>query len=135
MDIGFKREKIMLKNFSIENWILGGTSFILIFTLGCYLWFQNEISSIELHYPDTEVEIQHVDEPSDTKSIETPLIDITDKEEQDTEDKNSTDTDDTDEEISDVTATQSHNTHRDNHKVYTPWHKQTTVVQTFNLKI
>ena len=134
----YKGEK-MLKNLSIENWILAGTSFILIFTLGCYLWFQNEISSIELQYTDHQVEIQHVDEPSDIESIKTPLIEINDEEESDTPENNSTDAKDTDVEISNVTATQSKNIERVKVTVKVtvkvPWREQTTVLKAFKLNI
>ena len=59
----------MIKEFSIDNWIIGGTVFILIFTLGCYLWFQNEIAHIQQGV-DPHVEIQHVEQSSKTEQIE-----------------------------------------------------------------
>ena len=59
----------MFKEFSIDNWIIGGTIFILIFTLGCYLWFQNEMTPIQQDV-DLNVEIQQVEQSSKTEQIE-----------------------------------------------------------------
>ena len=94
----------MLKEFSIENWILGGTCFILIFTLGCFLWFQNQMAYLQPVDIDPGVEIQHMEKPSEAEQIETPQIDLTDTEQPDAPDKNSDDSETT----SNVISTQQH---------------------------
>lgn len=94
----------MLKEYSIENWILGGTCFILIFTLGCYLWFQNQMAYLQRVDTDPRVEIQHMEKPSEAKQIETPQIDLTDTEQPDASEKNSDDS----ETMSDFSSTQQH---------------------------
>ena len=37
----------MKKDVSIENWLIKGTVFILIFTFGCFVWFQYKMSITE----------------------------------------------------------------------------------------
>lgn len=94
----------MLKEFSIENWILGGTCFILIFTLGCFLWFQNQMAYLQPVDADPGVEMQRMEKPSGAAQVETPQIDLTDTEQPDTPDKNSDDS----ETKSNVISTQQH---------------------------
>ncbi|MCE2401776.1 hypothetical protein J4G08_12935 [Candidatus Poribacteria bacterium] len=94
----------MLKEFTIENCILGGTCFILIFTLGCYLWFQNQMAYLQPVDTDPRVEIQHMEKPSETEKVEIPQIDLTDTEQPDTPDKNSDDS----ETISNFSSAQQH---------------------------
>lgn len=130
-----KWEKKMKKEFTIENWILGGTSFILIFTFGCYLWFQSEMSSIDNYFNDHTVETQQSDETSETDKLETPLIEIDDKEDSDTYHRNNSVIDHTDTEISDVSATKSDYIDNDKATVPIPWGKQTAVLKIFNLNI
>ncbi len=77
----------MFKDISIDNWILGGTAFLLIFTLGCYLWFQNEMAYLQPQ--NTDVEIQHLEKSSKIKQIETPQIESTDAVQPDASEKNS----------------------------------------------
>ena len=91
----------MLKEYSIENWILGGTCFILIFTLGCFLWYQNQMAYLESVDTDTGAEIQHLKKPSDPEQVETPQIELTDTEQPDASEKNS----DVSETISNVSST------------------------------
>lgn len=105
------RENIMLKDFSIENWILGGTAFIMIFTIGCFVWFQVKMSTEEVYDNHHEVEIQHIDETSDTEHNEIQHIEIHDTEAPDTTGENSTDIEFT-EELSEVTNTQHLNIDR-----------------------
>lgn len=97
----------MLKDFSIENWILGGTAFVLIFTIGCFVWFQFQMSTIEVYDGNQEKAIQqHIDEVSDTDHEEIQHIEINDTEDNDTTGKNSTESEVMDDEFSDATATQ-----------------------------
>ena len=93
----------MLKDFSIENWILGGTAFILIFTIGCFVWFQFQMSTIETYDKTQKVETQHIDETSEIEHNEIQHIEINDIEDNDTTGKSSTDNEDVDDEFSDVT--------------------------------
>ena len=81
----------MFKEISIDNWILGGTVFLLIFTLGCYLWFQNEMAYLQPHDTDTELEIQHLEKPLEDRQVETPKIELTDIVQPDAFQKNSSD--------------------------------------------
>ncbi|MDE0484657.1 MAG: hypothetical protein OXI67_18930 [Candidatus Poribacteria bacterium] len=82
----------MFEEISIDNCILGGTIFLLIFTLGCYLWFQNEMAYLQPQDTDTELEIQHLERPLDNKQVETSQIELTDTVQP--EEKNSSDTTD-----------------------------------------
>lgn len=100
------RENDMLKDFSIENWILGGTAFIVIFTIGCFVWFQFQMSTIETYDNPQKVETQHNEETSDIDHDEIRYIEINETEDNDTTGKNSTDSQDFDDEFSDATATQ-----------------------------
>ena len=96
----------MLKDFSIENWILGGTAFIVIFTIGCFVWFQFQMSTIETYDNPQKVETRHNGETSDIEHDEIRYIEINETEDNDTTGKNSTDSQDFDDEFSDATATQ-----------------------------
>ena len=33
-----------MKEITIDNWIIGGSVFLLVFTVGCYFWFQHEFA-------------------------------------------------------------------------------------------
>ena len=52
----------MKKDVSIENWILGGTVFILIFTIGCFAWFQYRMSIIEQYDNKDKMKPRHTKE-------------------------------------------------------------------------
>ena len=41
--VGQSRREEM-KEITIDNWIIGGTIFLLVFTVGCYFWFQHELA-------------------------------------------------------------------------------------------
>lgn len=125
----------MKKEFTIENWILGGTSFILIFTLGCYMWYQTQMSSIDNYFNDHIEETQQSDKTSETDKLETPLIEIDDKEDTDTYNRNNSVIDHTETEISDVSAIKSDRIENDTPTVYGPWGKQTTALKIFDLNI
>ena len=92
----------MFKENSVDNWILGGTVFLLIFTLGCYLWFQNEMAYLQPQ--DTEVEIQRLEKPSEIKQVETPQIELTDTVQPDASEKNSSESEDTADRVPGVSA-------------------------------
>ncbi len=96
----------MLKDFSIENWILGGTAFIIVFTIGCFVWFQVQMSTIEIYDNNQKVETEHNDQTSDIEHNEIQYIEINDKEDNGTTGENSTESEVIDDEFSDVTATQ-----------------------------
>ncbi len=114
----------MLKEFSIENWILGGTGFLLIFTLGCYLWFNNEMASIEQNYTDHKVGIQHTEKSTETGHVKAPHIEQIDVEEPDTpEEDSSSAPENTTESMSNANDTQQ----EDNKRT-----EQTVVVQSRN---
>lgn len=93
----------MKKDFSIENWILGGTAFILIFAIGCFVWFQFKMSTVEIYDSNHKVETEHIEETSDTDHREIQYIEINDTEEDDSTEKNSTDSEVMDDEFSDAT--------------------------------
>ena len=107
-----ERENIMLKDFSIENWILYGTAFIMIFTIGCFVWFQFKMSTEEIYDNHHEVEIQHIDETSDTEHNEIQHIEIHDTEAPDTTGENSTENEVTEDEFSEITKSQLWNIDR-----------------------
>ena len=37
----------MLKDLSIDNWILAGTGFLIVFTVGCFFWYQNLMAQLQ----------------------------------------------------------------------------------------
>ena len=86
----------MKKDVSIENWLIRGTVFILIFTFACFVWFQYRISTIERYDSNYRVDTQHIDEASQTGQKEMIHKEISDDVEQDTSGNNSTDTEETD---------------------------------------
>ncbi|MCG9128928.1 hypothetical protein JT359_15165 [Candidatus Poribacteria bacterium] len=43
-----------MKEFSIDNWIIGGTIFLIVLTLGCYFYFQHELSVLDNDYTNIE---------------------------------------------------------------------------------
>ncbi len=96
----------MLKDFSIENWIVGGSIFIMIFTIGCFVWFQFMMSTVEIYDNNQKVETQHIDETSDTDHEEIHYIEFNDTENKDTTGKNSTDIEAIDGESTELTSTQ-----------------------------
>lgn len=100
----------MLKEFSIENWILGGTCFVLIFTLGCYLWFQNQMAYLQPLDTDHGVEVKHLEKSSKTGQIETPQIELTDTEQPEASKKNSSDPEESSVFTSNATKAQQENT-------------------------
>lgn len=101
-----KREDIMLKDLSIENWIVGGSVFIMIFTIGCFVWFQFMMSTVEIYDSNQRVETQVMDETSETDNEEIRYIEMNDSEDTDTTGRNSTDIEDKDHESIEVTSTQ-----------------------------
>ena len=82
---------IMKKDVSIENWLFRGTVIILIFTIGCIVWFHYQMSTIERYDSNYKVETQHTDESAQTGRKEIIHKEIDDDVEQDTPGKNSTD--------------------------------------------
>lgn len=90
----------MFKEFSIDNWILGGSVFILIFALGCYFWFQNEMASIQQDV-NPYVKTQLLEKSSETRGIEP-----TDIVQPDTYKENSSDSEDTSVVTPNVSSTQ-----------------------------
>ena len=100
------REDVMLRNLSIENWIVGGSIFIMIFTIGCFVWFQFMMSTVEIYDNNQKVETQYMEETSETDNEEMRYIEINDSEDNDTTGKNSTDIEEIDQESIEVTSTQ-----------------------------
>lgn len=86
----------MKKDVAIENWIIRGTVFILIFTFSCFVWFQYQMSTIERYDGNYNIETRFIVEPSVTGQNESLQIEINDDIEQDTGGNNSTDTEETD---------------------------------------
>ncbi len=95
----------MIKEFSVENWILGGTCFILIFTLGCFLWFQHQMAYLQPVDTDQGVEIQHLEKPSKAGQIE-----LTNSKQPEAPKENSFDSKD----VSDVTSNNITSTRQEN---------------------
>ena len=113
-----KGEK-MIKEFSVENWIIGGTCFLIIFTLGCYLWFHNVMASIENQYTETNTEVKPLD-----KTSEMPQIEKENTYEQESLEKNRAESKDAVDGISDITDPRQFEQKKDNSivskKLYTP---------------
>ncbi len=93
----YKGEK-MFKEFSVENWIIGGTCFLIVFTLGCYFWFHSVMASIDEQYTDRNVGVEHLEKTSEMSKIKTK-----DTIEQKPREKNRSETNDTLDGISGIT--------------------------------
>lgn len=86
----------MKKDVSIENWLIRGTVFILIFTIGCFVWFQYQMSITDQYYSNYKVKAKHIDELSQTGQKRIKDIEINDDVEQDTAGNNSNDSEEMD---------------------------------------
>ncbi len=86
----------MKKDVSIENWLIKGTVFILIFTIGCFVWFQYQMSITDQYDSNYKVKTKHIDELSQTGQKQIKDIEINDDVEQDTTENNSTDSEEMD---------------------------------------
>ncbi len=100
----------MIKEFSVDNWILGGTCFILIFTLGCFLWFQNQMAYLQPVDTDQGVQIQHLEKSSETEQVKMPHIELSDTAQPETSQKNSSDPEESSVFTSNATNAQQENT-------------------------
>lgn len=123
----------MKKEYTIENWILGGTSFILIFTLGCYVWYQSQMSSIDNYFNDPTEKTQQINETSEKDELETPLIEINDNDNFDNFDRDSSEIELNDTELSNVSATKGDNIESNKPTVYVPLGNRSTVLKIFGL--
>lgn len=61
---------IMKKDVSIENWLIRGTVFILVFTFGCFVWFQYKMTNTERYEDTYKVETIRIDNSSQTGQME-----------------------------------------------------------------
>ena len=86
----------MKKDVSIENWLIRGTVFILIFTIGCFVWFQYQMSITDQYDGNYKVETKHIDELSQTGQKQIKDREINDDAEQDITGNNSTDSEEMD---------------------------------------
>lgn len=43
----------MLKELSIDNWILAGTGFLIIFAIGCFIWYQGFMAQLQIGNDDS----------------------------------------------------------------------------------
>lgn len=74
----------MIKELSIDNWILAGTGFLIVFAIGCFFWYQNVMAQLQPQNDDRSHDTHQVE-----KSTETPNIEVTDTIQQDTDDSHS----------------------------------------------
>ena len=86
----------MKKDVSIENWLIRGTVFILIFTIACFVWFQYQMSITDQYDGNYKVETKHIDELSQTGQKQIKDREINDDAEQDITGNNSTDSEEMD---------------------------------------
>ena len=115
----YNRVIIMKKDVSIENWILGGTVFILIFTIGCFVWFQYRMSIIEQYDNMDKMKPRHIDESSHSGQEEIFHIEIDDAVEQGTTGDNSPDTEEMDDIISERNVDKFHSRKTENREIAT----------------
>ncbi len=113
------RVNIMTKDVSIENWILGGTVFILIFTIGCFVWFQYRMSIIEQYDNKDKMKPLHIDKSSQSGQEEIFHIEINDAVEQGTIRDNSTDIEEMDDIISERNIDKFHSSKSESKKTTT----------------
>lgn len=74
----------MIKELSIDNWILAGTGFLIIFAVGCFFWYQNVMAQLQPYNDDQSLDSQQMH-----KSTETPKIEVIDTIHQNTTDQHS----------------------------------------------
>ena len=70
----------MKKDVSIENWLIRGTVFILIFTIGCFVCFQYQMSINDQYHSNYIVKTKHIDDLSQTGQRQIKDIEINSKE-------------------------------------------------------
>ena len=65
----------MLKELSIDNWILAGTGFLIIFAVGCFFWYQNFlIAQLQLGDDDSnhnKIQVEKANQNLKNEVIET----------------------------------------------------------------
>ena len=91
----------MLKELSIDNWILAGTGFLIIFAVGCFFWYQSVMAQLQPKNTDHNYDTRQVE-----KSNHPPKIEATETSREDATDSHSTDFDVT----SNVSVTRQENT-------------------------
>lgn len=74
----------MIKELSIDNWILAGTGFLIIFAVGCFFWYQNVMAELQPQNNDHSHDAQQLE-----KSPEAPKIEVSDTIQQDDNDSHS----------------------------------------------
>lgn len=60
----------MLKDLSIDNWILAGTGFLVIFAVGCFIWYQNVMAQLEPKNYDYTHDTEQVEKSNQNPKIE-----------------------------------------------------------------
>lgn len=75
-----------MKEITIDNWIIGGTIFLLVFTVGCYFWFQHELAI--LNADQTYIETTNT-QTSEIEQDELPKLQPIQTTQPDESDKNS----------------------------------------------
>ncbi len=63
----------MLNEFSIDNWILAGAGFLIVFAVGCFFWYQNLMAQLQPRNDDSkhnaiQVEKTNKDPKNDVKA-------------------------------------------------------------------
>ena len=109
----------MKKDVSIDNWLIRGTVFILIFTIGCFVWFQYQMSISDQYDSNYKVKTLHIDELSQTGQNEKIDKEIIDDVELDTTEKNSDDTEEMDDLESERNIDNSHSSKSENKETTT----------------
>ena len=65
----------MLKELSIDNWILAGTGFLIIFAVGCFFWYQNFLmAQLQLGSDDSNhntIQVEKANQNLKNEAIET----------------------------------------------------------------
>ena len=64
----------MLKELSIDNWILAGTGFLIVFTVGCFFWYQNLMAQLQPVNDDSKhntIQVEKVNQDIKNDVIET----------------------------------------------------------------
>lgn len=79
-----------MKEITIDNWVLGGTVFLLIFTLGCYLWFQNQMAFLDSNNEE-KPESQNASKVSQTETPNIQLINTTQPDESESDSSSTSD--------------------------------------------
>jgi hypothetical protein len=73
-----KKEKKMFKEFLTNNWFFVGMGFIVVFAIGCYLWFQIDLANFRHELAPLDEEMNQPDKSAETEQSGNLQAELTD---------------------------------------------------------